>query len=380
MRAHNEKWFAKKEAQIKEPIKNTERYYLHKFFLQIWLLPTLVGTYWAVKAIIDLCRTRKHLRVFSEYQNDIMNKGRTITNDGAPGAGKTFTGKNMAYFLAQRRWEELRSNYFTQRSMVAEWTKGGDTEKLNSFKAIEESYLFYAARERENIPCLVSSIPLREYGTGRMSYELDSEVFFQIKRLPEYTVIFNDESGKDSGADKSKTENKELLEFWRFLRHFYDGMFVNTNQDGGQNGIFVRRSTDYVNHIYGQEWILRPDKLLNKIEKKKIRYFSKLFRGKLKEERAEYVGQELYYLEKYAQTIGFRAVSHQLTTTQGALVGEKEEYIFPAIGGVEDDDRCFRNLYRCRDKEIELQGWTKMVVNENGGEIFDTLMNGTAGI
>ncbi len=380
VREHSEKWFAKQEARLQEPLKNTERYYLYKFWLMIWLLPTLIGTYWAVKAIIELRRKSKNLKTFTEYRNDIMSKGRTITNDGPPGAGKTFTGANMAYFLAQQRWQELISDYYTQKAMTAEWIKNGETDKLNAFRALEESYVYFAERERENIPCLVSSIPLREYGTGRMSYVLNNEMFFQIERVPEYTVIFNDESGKDSGADKSKTDKAELLEFWRFPRHFFDGMFVNTNQDGGQNGIFVRRSTDYNNHLYGQEWLQRPERLLNKIERKEQRYFKKLYRGKLTEEKAEYIAQELYYQKKYAATIGFRAVSHQMATPQGVIIQDKEVYIFPAIGGVEYDDRCFRNLYRCKDEEIKLQGWEKMVVNENGGEIFDKLLNESARI
>ena len=145
-----------------------------------------------------------------------MNKGRAVTNDGAPGAGKTFTGSNVAYFLALEQWKKLKSDYFTQHTMIAQWVREGDTDKLESFKALEESYNFYAERESEFIPCLVTSIPLREYGTGRMSYVLTPEMFLQEERVAEDTVFFNDESGKDQGTDTSKTGNKDVLAFGGF--------------------------------------------------------------------------------------------------------------------------------------------------------------------
>lgn len=370
---HNEAWFLKQEARLQEPINNTKRYYYKRFIIKI---ATVVLSPWGISGLL---KTRKYLNSFMRLHTDFMNKGRAITQDGAPGAGKTFTGSNIAYFLAIEQWERLKSDYFTQRTMVTQWVKDGDADKLTNFKALEESYIFYKEREATNIPCLVSSIPLREYGTGRMSYVLPPEVFLQIDRVPEYTVLFNDESGFLQGADTSKTANKDILAFWRYPRHFFDGIFVNTNQDGSQNAIYMRRSTDFVNHLYGQEWLLRPVRLEKKYKRKEERYYKRLNRGKLTAEQKEYKGQELYYLKKYIATIGFRRIESRMTTSKGEVVGEIEETILPAIGGVQYDDRAYRNLYKCKDKEITLKGWERLVIDKFDRDGFDKSVSNEGG-
>lgn len=369
---HNEAWFDKQERRLQEPIKNTKRYYYKRNWLMIaTVIIPVIGWILAVIGLTELLKMRKYLSQFTNFTLDFMGNGRTVTNDGPPGSGKTFTGANTAYFLAVQRWEELKSEYFTQRTMIEQWVKEGKTDKIEDFKALQESFEFYADREADFIPCLVSSIPLREYGTGRMSYVLPPELFLQEVRCPEYTVIFNDESGMLFGAETSKTNNVNLKDFWRFIRQFCDGMSVNTNQDGSQNAIYMRRSTDYVNHLYGQEWLMPPVRLNKQVSKLEMRYFKKLYRGKLSGEKALFLGQELYYLKKYAKTIGFRCVRHRLCTPQGMPVGDVEKFILPAIGGVEYDDRTFRNLYKCKDMEIDLQGWDKLKIDEYDRAEYD---------
>ncbi len=370
MKTHSPAWFAKQEARLEEPLKNTVRYYGKSATVKIC---TGILAIWG---IVQLVRLRKYIYNFSNLTTDYMNKGRAVTNDGAPGAGKTFTGANVAYFLALEQWEKLKSEYFTQRTMVSQWLKNGDTDKLETFKAIEESYLFFKEREGSFIPCLVTSIPLREYGTGRMSYVLDRKMFLQKERTAENSVFFNDESGSDQGADTSKTTNKDLLAFWRLPRHFFDGMFVNTNQDGNQNAIYMRRSTDFVSHIFGQEWLMEPLKLQWRYTRKERRYYKRLQRGKLSAQRAEYIGQELYYLKKYIATIGFRRIKSQLLTTKGVAIGDVDTTILPAIGGVQYDDRAYRKQYKCKDKPIKMQGWDKLIIEELDTSEFDQEIKG----
>lgn len=369
-KTHSEKWFLKQENKLQEPIKNTKRYYYRSSLIKI---ATIVLMPWGISKLIKL---RCYINSFLTFTTDFLNKGRTITNDGAPGSGKTFTGANTAYFLALKRWEELQREYFSQQSMVEYWVRTGNLDKLYAFKALEESYIFFKEREDAYIPCLVTSLPLREYKTGRMSYQLPPEIFLQIERCPEYCVLFNDESGRLFGSETSNTENPDLKDFWRLIRHFNDAMSINTNQDGSQNGIYIRRSTDYVNHLYGQEWLLRPDRLIRKIEKRIEKYMQKLGKGKLSNLKSDYVGQKLYYLNKYKATIGFRRVKFRLTTPSGEAVGETEELILPAIGGVQYDDRAYRNYYKCKDKEIELRGWDKLVLDDIDRSVYDKQING----
>lgn len=374
---HTATWFAKQKARLEEPLKNTLRYYGKRATAKIATLPIpLIGWGLAIWGVVQLVSLRKYIYSFSNLTTDYMNKGRAVTNDGAPGAGKTFTGSNVAYFLALEQWKKLKSDYFTQRTMVAQWVREGDTDKLESFKALEESYIFYAEREAEFIPCLVTSIPLREYGTGRMSYVLSPEMFLQEERVAENTVFFNDESGKDQGTDTSKTGNKDVLAFWRLHRHLIDSLFVNTNQDGSQNAIYMRRSTDFVSHIYGQEWLMFPVALELKYKRIERRYYKRLERGKISEKRAEHIGQELYFLKKYIATIGFRKVKSQLLTTKGVAIGDIETTILPAIGGVQYDDRAYRKQYKCKNKPIEMKGWEKLIIEELDTSEFDKKIKG----
>lgn len=355
---HSQKWFAKQEARLQEPLKNTIRYKGKSATIKICTGVLAPWGFW------ELYKLAKEVRATVNFSTDYMRHGRAVTNDGAPGAGKTFTGCNTAYFLAISEWERLQDDYFTQRAMLSEWIKNGETDKIEAFKSIEKSYKFYKEHEATNIPCLVSTIPLREYGTGRMSFIVTPEMFLQIDPVPEYTVFFIDEIGEDQGVDKSDTNNPDYLAFWRFPRHFFDGKFVNTNQDGGQAAIAVRRSTDYVNHIVGQEWLMRPTALIKRYERKKARFFKRLFQGKYSNARAQYIAQELYYLKKYISTIGFRQVTCQLQTTEGVAVGGLDKFILPAIGGVQYDERTYRNQYKCKDKPINLRGWEKLTIDE----------------
>ena len=368
-KVHSEAWFAKQEARLQEPTKNTVHYHCRGGVMKI-LIP-VVGI---VVGLIQIFRVREYLRKYTDCCYDFLHSGRMITNDGAPGSGKTFSGANMAYELARSQWGKLQRDYITQKSMVAEWVKCGDTDKLTAFKALEESYLYYAEREAMYIPCLVTSVPLREYGTGRTSYKLSPEIFYQARRAPEYTVFFNDESGMLFGADKSKEASADVADFWRLYRHFLDAMSVNTNQDGGQNMIQIRRSTDYVNHLFGQEWILRPILLERKFERKERKFYKK--QAKLSPAREEYLAQELYYLDKYIGTIGFRRIQHQIKTVQGENIGEKGYYIFPAIGRVQYNDRSYRNLYKCKDKPIKLEAWEDLVVDEYERSEYDSMIKG----
>ncbi len=373
---HSAEWFKKQEARLEEPLKNTIRYKGRKATLKIFAgLPTLVLP---ILGIVELYRLKKYINSFSNFSTDYMRNGRAVTNDGAPGAGKTFTGCNTSYFLALEAWKRLQEDYFTQKAMLSEWLKNGDTDKIEAFKAIEKSYEFYKVLEATNIPCLISSIPLREYGTGRMSFAITPEMFLQIDPVPEYTIFFIDEIGEDQGVDKSDTNNPDYLAFWRFPRHFFDGKFVNTNQDGGQAAIAVRRSTDYINHIVGQEWIMRPAALIKRYERKKMRYFRGLNRGKYSKARAEHIAQELYYLKKYISTIGFRQVTCQLMTTKGVAIGGLDKFILPAIGGVQYDERTYRKQYKCKDKPIKMRGWEKLTIDEYDHSEFNEQVRSSA--
>ena len=372
-KVHSVKWFEKQEAKLEEPFKNTKRYYCKKALLEIILgTPTLFIL--TVIGIIRLIRMWHYIDSFYDQTQDYMFKGRMIKNVGPPGCGKTFTGSNIAYSLALKRWEDLKTDYFTARTMVREWVKNADAEKLIAYEALRDSFVFFAENEGKFIPCLLTTIPLREYKTGRMSYQLSPAVYAMAQRIPEYTVLFNDETGASFNCHDSLSIADDVQDFMRFIRQMLDAVGINTEQGDDGDAKTFRKSTDYNNYLGGQEWLMRPVRLEMHFERKKEKYFKRLFGGKLSEEKAIYVGQTLYYMKEYIKTIGFRRIPHELKSAGAGLFDSvKEDYIFPAIGCVQYNDRAFRSAYKCKDQPIELEGWTGLLIEECDLHKYDDL-------
>ncbi len=371
-KVHNDKWFKKQEARLEEPFRNTKLYHGRKALLMLTVgLPTIFLPIWGVIKLIKLWR---YIDSFYDQTKDYMFKGRMIKNVGPPGCGKTFTGSNIAYSLALKRWEDLKTDYFTARSMVKEWVKNADDEKLIAYDALRDSYLFFKEREDKYVPCLLTTIPLREYKTGRMSYQLTPDVYAMVKRIPEYTVMFNDETGASFNCHDSMSIADDVQDFMRFIRQMLDAVGINTEQGDDGDAKAFRKSTDYNNYLGGQEWLMKPSALMAKFQRRKDKYLKKLENGKLTDEQAVYKGQELYYIKEYIKTIGFRRIPHELKSAGAGLYGNiKEDYIFPAIGCVQYSDRAFRSAYKCKDQTIELDGWTGLLIEDCDLHEFDKL-------
>lgn len=369
---HNTVWFEKQEERLEEPFKNTKRYHGRKAILMIILgLPTLILPIWGLVKLIKLWL---YIDSFYDQQKDYMFKGRMIKNVGPPGCGKTFTGGNIAYSLALKRFEDLTTDYFTARTMVREWVKNADAEKLIAYEALKESYEFFKANEDKFIPCLLTTIPLREYKTGRMSYRLTPAVYAMVQRIPEYTVLFNDETGATFNCHNSLNIADDVQDFMRFIRQMLDAVGVNTEQGDDGDAKTFRKSTDYNNYLGGQEWLMKPTRLIKRFNRIIEKYIKKTENGTFSEEQAIFKGQELYYMKEYIKTIGFRRIPHELKSAGAGLYGNiKEDYIFPAIGCVQYSDRAFRSAYKCKDQTIELDGWTGLLIEDCDLHEYDSL-------
>lgn len=369
---HSDEWFEKQRLRLEEPLKNTKRYHCWTAVVEIVLgAPTLILPILGLRRLI---RTSRYIDTFYDQTADYMIKGRMIKNVGPPGCGKTFVGSNIAYSLAVKRWEDLQTDYFTARTMLTEWVKNFDIEKLIAFKALKESYEFFSENEHKFIPCLLTTIPLREYKTGRMSYRLTPAVYAMVQRIPEYTVLFNDETGATFSCHNSLNLADDVQDFMRFIRQMLDAVGINTEQGDDGDAKAFRKSTDYNNYLGGQEWLMRPTALERRFERKKYRYFKRLYAG-LSEEKANYIGQKLYFMKEYIKTIGFRRIPHKLKGAGDDSIFEdvREDYIFPSIGTVQYNDRAFREAYKCRHQPIELEGWAGMLIEECDLHEYDDL-------
>lgn len=309
---------------------------------------------------------RYYLGVFTAQSANYLDKGRSVTLCGAPGTGKTVLGGTMSKILAEQRWEKLTFDYLTENARKEYYVQTLNVEKLKRLQALEESYLFYKSREQTHIPCLVTTIGMQDLN-GRYSYVLEAEMYAQLKRVPEYSVLFNDESGREQGCETSKNAGENVKDFWRLNRHFGDFILINTEQGVDGNGKFIRKCTDYNLHCYYQEWLLPPKRLQAKFEKRKLKFNEKVAEGKLTEEEQRYILQELYYESKYIATIGFRKikVKKEGTTEQtGMSFNDEEGYkIIPSRTIYNYDERAYAELYRCGEEEIKLEGWTSLTLN-----------------
>lgn len=307
-----------------------------------------------------------YISTFEKQRANYLDKARSVTYIGAPGTGKTVSGATVSITLAEQRWEKLQFDYFTEAVREDYYIKTLNAEKLKRLQALKESYEFYKTREQDYIPCYVTSIGIQDL-QGRYSYMLTPEVYAQLKRVPEYSVLFNDESGREQGCQTSKSATESVLDFWRLNRHFGDFILINTEQGGDGNGKYIRKCTDYNIRCYYQEWVLAPKKAQEKFIQKKAEFEERKANGELTKEEERYILQELYYQAKYIATIGFRKIKirKEGTPEQGALqINEAErELIIPSRTIYNYDERAYAELYECADDPIELVGWTSLTLN-----------------
>lgn len=309
-----------------------------------------------------------YVQKFEEQKANYLDKGRSVTLIGAPGSGKTVSGGTMSIVLAGQRWEALKFDYFTENARKDYYIKTLNVEKLKRLQALKESYEFYVKQEHEYIPCLITTIGMQDL-CGRYSYQLTAEVYAQLKRVPEYSVLFNDESGRQQGCQTSKNANENVLDFWRLNRHFGDFILINTEQGADGNGKYIRKCTDYNLRCYYQEWKLPPLRLQERFQRRKMEFEEAKVQGELTEAQERYILQELYYEAKYIATIGFRKIRQRKegTPEQGALqISEDEQFmIIPSRTIYNYDDRAYAELYKCADEPIELVGWTSLTLNSD---------------
>lgn len=416
MKEHSEKWFQKRDKHLKDPFRNTKQYnyiptmlflvafllakdYYHGWvsfglsFLSIsvffhvswtwaWFVELMfwfplmgaqiVAGYFAIKSFANISRAKFYINKALDQSSDYLGSLRSVTLVGAPGCGKTFTGgANFAIALAQIQWQKLKSAYYLQKCMVTRWLRKGDTDKMKSFYAIEAAYNFYAEREGMYIPCLISSIPLEDQ-YGRKSYELTLEMYLQLKRAPESSVLFNDECGLSQGANTSRTTDTRISDFWRFNRHFGDFILVNTEQGSDGASKSIRKVTDCNIRLAGQIWVMPPNRLIEWHNRAQRRFIKRVQKGKYSEKKEQRIGEKLYYRGEYIKTIGFRKIPYRYETSEGNLVNLKEgEYIFPAKGFGTYDSRAFRNAYAAKDLPINLKPWQSFLINEGDLHKYD---------
>lgn len=400
-------WCARMDRRLCEPFKNTYRYYMppalificlffalrdyyHGWaqfgfsFLNIsifWRLPLygwelafnliftvaalavqVLAVVFAVKAVKVIIKISRYKGKYDRQTENYMKREHSICFIGPPGSGKSVSAGDVAVHVAERRWKELQIKYATEKWRVPYYQRTGQTEKLEAFAAIEESYLFFKRNEEFAVPCLATSIGMKYQ--GKFTYKATPLFFTQHKRVAEYCVIFDDESGATKGTDTSKQASKRIKAFYRFVRHFGDFIIIMTEQNSMKNADYIRSCLDNNIYCYCQEWIMEPERLGRRVEKLAEKVIADLDGATLTARERENKAKRLFYLNEYRKTIGFRRIrrkSEGNTERSTNIYKDKEEVIYlPSRPVYEYDDRTFRRLYKAIGQRIEMDIWDRL--------------------
>ena len=404
-------WCAHMDARIKEPFKNTYRYYCPpatlfivlffclrdyyhgwarlgfsflniSIFFEDWqargdwiwldaaitllsLIVQILAVVFVVKAIGVIVRVGHYRAKYERQTAGYMKREHSICLIGPPGSGKSVSGGDIAVHEAERRWRDLQIKYATEKWRVPYYQRTGQTEKLEDFYALEESYLFFKQNEATAVPCLATSIGMKV--GDRFTYKATPLFFTQHKRVAEYCVIFDDESGATKGSDTSKAASKRIKLFYRFVRHFGDFIIIMTEQNSAKNADYIRSCLDNNIYCYCQEWVMEPLRLGRKVGKLADKVIAQLqeegaaeeeTRGRLRR------AKRLYYLNEYRKSIGFRRIRRKnegnTERTTNVYKDSEETIILPSRPIFDYDDRTYRRLYKAAGQPIEMEIWDRL--------------------
>lgn len=319
-------------------------------------------------SITSLIRYSLILRLVKKHNNEILNqRSRVDFRKGPPGCGKSTQTLYEARVLAQKCEDELTYKYWNYL--------GTDDSKLSAFKRQEkkeviEAFEFY---QREGtIPCLWSNVPCTDE-FKRKANRLTSKHLLQEERLPYLSVAFNDEIGSEFEAQKGKTDKKfkNLSLFGRFIRHFIDGYWRLTEQDEKKSFIDIRRVVERVVMCLTQQWIMKPiflDKIYSFFKNKRTNLTKKMTEYKIDSNTYNKLKGKVFRTSKrtsgfmrkfkhYIDCVGFRKYTVEereySESEDKILKSQLKVFYTPSCLNINYNDRCFHNLYKCKDKELK---------------------------
>ncbi len=324
----------------------------------------------------------------AEEQVKFFQSRRVSTFDGQPGTGKSSSAIYNTNYLAAYNYRKLQVEYALLSPFARQIENGNDVEKKRHWKEVKEAFEFWA-KHPHLIPCLLSSVPLIDF-KGRKALKLTQAHIEQKKKSPYLSVWFVDEIGMNNPADGKRGKNKNLniSNAGRFIRHHFDGFWLNTDQDSGNIAIDLKRVVALNRTMLEQKPFLKPlilTKIYNFLCNRLIAKFkninNKNFNYIVSKARAvnkKYI-QFLLNFNLYIKASGFRIYrfidkgnkinSNPLYKNEENKI--KTQYV-PSLLNCKYDDRCFANSYLAKDLEQEDEYFENLVLSER--ELKD-LMN-----
>ena len=321
------------------------------------------------------------IRVKTDLKNNVefYQCRRVSVTDGEPGTGKTSSNLYNSYAIAEYNYKKLKIEYSLLAPFARQIESGKDIKKKRHWFEVKEAFEFWA-KNFNRIPCLLSSVPLVDF-YGRISEKLTQAHIEQKKKTLYLSVWFNDEIGMSNPADGKRGKNKNLLvsESGRFIRHFFDGYWLNTDQDSGNVAIDLKRVVALNRTMLEQKPFLKPllvTNIYNFLCDKLIKKFKNInqsnFLNKISEARAvnkKYI-KFLVFLNRYIKASGFRIYkfidkgnkikSNPLFKNETKI---KTQYA-PSLLNCKYDDRCFANSYKAKKLKFEDDSFENLVLSE----------------
>lgn len=194
-----------------------------------------------------------------------------IVVEGAPGAGKTDTIKREAIIRAEYNYALLREEYFLMYNTLPDIIEQNDVEALIKWHEVKNTYEYYM-NHPDIFPCLISNVPMTV--DGRKVLKFSFAYLVQEANLGYRTVAIIDET-RDAGVTNEDSANlpREIDEFFRFIRQFYEATVYCTEQNKARVVLALRCVAVNYTMETMQKGILRPILL----EKHYNRLFNKYY-------------------------------------------------------------------------------------------------------
>lgn len=346
-----------------------------------YTIPT-INTIITVPRFLLWLMAKARVKIDAQKRVKFYECRRVSVTDGEPGTGKTSSNIYTAKILAENCYKKLQVEYSLLSPFARQIESGKDEEKKRHWQEVKESFEFWSKRQKKIIPCLLSSVPLIDY-QGRKSMRLTQGHIEQKIKTPYLSVWFNDEVGLNNGADGKRGKNKNLLvsESGRFIRHFFDGYWLNTDQDSGNTAIDIKRVVSLNCTMLEQKAYLKPlfltwvyNYLCKLLIKKYKNIDERNFNHIISKSRAvnkKYI-KFLIFLNKFIKASGFRVykfIDKGNKIKSNPLFRKEEDKVktlyAPSLLNVKYDDRCFANSYLAKDKEIEEHIFNNLILSQS---------------
>lgn len=353
-----------------------------------WIIDLIVfvacGVSWRTLAvaiplgIITFITTVNWLRtlVYASLCKSTTNKldelyDRSNALQGVPGCGKTSTINQSGFLFAKKQWKILQHEYWKIMNTPFDLLP----KKLqNKYEEIIRAYNFYKKYEDTHIPCLHSFITIVD-SSGRKSHSLEKAHLLQEIPLPYRSVWVCDEISSlfpNSVKGDDKERNKKLAEMCRWIRHFTDSYAFFADIRFGDAFLAIRSGCGCILTLTKkQKWKLKPlfliavinfiysiidfDFWLLSMFKPGSASYNKTM-STLKHSSSKF-GKFVKWLEKLKSCVGYREYTYVKSgcKEQGsdeAADSTKGHYWFISCLDITYNDRAFKNLYDCKDKEF----------------------------